>query len=218
MVRRYVFADEAGDFVFKRSARNSKYFIVCTVWLDSCKVGADLLELRRRLAWEGFQLNDFFHATEDKQAVRDEVFNLIRSEDFRVQATVMEKSKAQPQVALSKDRFYKYGWFYHLKFIGHKIVAPDLELLFTTASIGTKQGQAIFTESVNDAVQQTIKRNQWKTYFCQSSVDPCLQIADYCTWAIQRKWERGDTRSYDLIRDHIDHEFDMWSKGTTHYY
>jgi hypothetical protein len=26
--------------------------------------------------------------------------------------------------------------------------------------------------------------------------DPCLQVADYCTWAIQRKWERGDERSH----------------------
>jgi hypothetical protein len=29
--------------------------------------------------------------------------------------------------------------------------------------------------------------------------DPCLWAADYCTWAIQRKWERRDERAYELI-------------------
>lgn len=218
MARRFIFADEAGDFVFKRDNRASKYFIVCTVVLDSCDVGHELLALRRELAWEGLPLGDYFHATEDKQAVRDRVYGLIQKHNFRVHATIMEKSKAQPQVRESPERFYQYGWFYHLKWTARRLVSAESELLFTTASIGTKKGQAIFTNNVNDAVQQTIRRAQWKTYFCQSAADPCLQVADYCTWAIQRKWERGDTRSYDLIRDHVDHEGDMWARGTTHYY
>lgn len=218
MPRRFIFADEAGDFVFKNDGRASRYFIVCTVALDSCDLGTRLLDLRRELVWEGLPVSDFFHATEDKQTVRDRVYATLKDGDFRVHATVMEKAKAQPQVRASNERFYQYGWFYHLKWVASKLVQNDSELLFTTASIGTKKGQAIFTNSVNDAVQQTVKRSQWRTFFCQSMADPCLQIADYCTWAIQRKWERGDLRAYDLIRDRIDHEGDMWAKGTTRYY
>lgn len=48
--------------------------------------------------------------------------------------------------------------------------------------------------------------------------DPCLQIADYCTWAIQRQWERNDTRSTDLIKDKIKTQFDVWGRGETYYY
>ena len=48
--------------------------------------------------------------------------------------------------------------------------------------------------------------------------DPCLQIADYCTWAIQRKWEGNDPRSHVLIADKIRSEFDVWQRGTTYYY
>ena len=28
-------------------------------------------------------------------------------------------------------------------------------------------------------------------------------VADYCTWAIQRKWERDDNRSQILLQDKI---------------
>jgi len=50
----------------------------------------------------------YFHAAEDSQAVRDAVFNVIQQQDFEVQATIMEKSKAQPQVRRTKGVFYKY--------------------------------------------------------------------------------------------------------------
>ena len=219
MARRYIFADEAGDFVFKKDGRASRYFIVCTMTMDSCDLGARLLDLRRQLAWGDYTLQPCFHATEDKAPVRDEVYKLIAGQDFKIQATVMEKSKAMPQVRTSDSRFYHYGWFYHLQYASRYMVRRDAELLFTTAQVDTKKArQATFTHAVNDSLQQTVRRNDWKTHFCLSAVDPCLQIVDYCTWAIQRKWERGQSHWYDLIKGHIQHEAEMWRKGSHHYY
>lgn len=218
MTRRYIFADESGDFTFSRGNNISRHFIVCTITMDACDCGQALLELRREMVWDGLKVGNFFHATTDAKDVRDRVFNMIAKHDFRVQATIMEKSKAQPQVRSSDDRFYKYGWLYHFKHALAKHVRPDDELLITTASVGTKKGQAVFTASVNDVVQQHLPRKQWATFFCQSMADPCLQIADYCTWAIQRKWERGDSAAYDRIKDRVSHEYDLWRAGTKHYY
>ena len=217
MKRRFIFADESGDFTFSRGNNISRFFIVCTTAMDECAIGAELLTLRRNLAWKGAPLLDYFHATNDKQIIRDEVFNLMGDFKFTVQATIMEKSKAQPQVRASNDRFYKTGW-YHFKHALAKFVDPTDELMITTASIATKKGQGVFTNAVNDVVQQHLKRDQWATFFCQCASDPCLQIADYCTWALQRKWERGDTKSYDLIKDHITYEYDLWAHGSKHYY
>src|SRR5271156_2186882 len=113
---------------------------------------------------------------------------------------------------------HKYGWFYHFKFGMRNHIGVHQELMITAASIGTKRSQTEFTDAVNDVVHQTIKRQQWATSFWPAHADPCLQLADYCTWAIQRKWERGDARSYDLIKSRITYEFELWKKGTTHYY
>lgn len=222
MARRYVFADEAGDFDFVRKAHVSQYFILCAISMDSCDIGHALLELRRELIWNCQQVGPYFHASEDRQAVRDKVFALIRQTDIRIHATVMEKSKAIPRIRESKERFYQYGWFYLFKYIANKIVSKDYELMVTTASMGTKKGQATFTACVNDVLQQTVPltREQWKTSFCPAAADPCLQIADYCAWAIQRKWESGgkDKRSYDLIANQISYEYDLWAHGTKHHY
>ena len=96
----------------------------------------------------------------------------------------------------------------------------DDQLMVTTASIGVKKGQADFSNAVLDVLKQTqkIDAGSWRTTFCSSASDPCLQVADYCTWALQRKWERGDTRSYDLIKHKIKYEYELWEHGKTHYY
>ena len=45
-----------------------------------------------------------------------------------------------------------------------------------------------------------------------------LQLADYCAWAMHRKWERADTRPYALIQGKIVTEYDVFSEGTDAYF
>jgi hypothetical protein len=218
MSRLYVFADEAGDFAFKRGPNVPRFFIVCTVATRSCAASEPILELRRTLAWEQAPINQYFHCSEDAQAVRDRVFEVVRKQDFEIQATIMEKSKAQPQVRSTNQRFYKYGWFYHFGHALRSKLQAHNELQVTVASIGTKRGQRVFTHAVNDVITQYIHRDKWKTGFWPCSTDPLLQLTDYCTWAIQKKWERDDTRSYDLIKDRITYEYELWRHGNHHDY
>jgi hypothetical protein len=218
--RLFFFADEAGCFNFSRAPGASKYFVVCTIATADCsQLGTALLDLRRTLIWEGAPVAEFFHATTDKQAIRDRVFDVLQKQDFTAQATIMEKSKAMPKVRPTRHRFYHVGWYHHFKFAGPKTIGAANEIQITTASVGTKKGQAVFSNAVNDVAQQVIRGGRtYRTTFCPSMADPCLQAADYCTWAIQRKWEHGDDRSWKLIADRITHEVDMWSHGKIHYY
>ena len=163
-----------------------------------------------------------FHATTDKQIVRDAVFDLIKTIDVKVYAQILEKSKAQPNIRPTRERFYQYGWYYLFKFIAPRFVTNDTELMVTAASLGTRKERARFTSAIHDVLSQTtrIQRDKWVTAFCPAQADPCLQIADYCVWALQRKWETAgkDVRSYDLIKDKIAHEYNMFQKSGTHYY
>lgn len=217
MARLYIFADEAGDFEFSREQNVSRYFILCTVSMHSCGVASELLDLRRELAFEGLPLGDYFHCSADKQVVRDRVFEVICRHDFQIQATIMEKSKAQPRVRVDRPRFYQTGWFFHFR---HGIAVPGNpvpDLLVTAATIGTRKERASFLAAIKDVMRQTVP-GKHTTSFCPAAADPCVQVADYCAWAIQRKWERNDPRSYDLIKDRITYEYELWRHGTKHYY
>ena len=63
-----MFADEAGDFAFKRGPNISKFFIACSITVESCTLGEELLQLRREMAWQRQSMGDYFHATTDSQA------------------------------------------------------------------------------------------------------------------------------------------------------
>ncbi|WP_425404356.1 DUF3800 domain-containing protein [Hwanghaeella sp.] len=218
MALKHIFSDESGCFTFKRANGASTYFMVCTATMDRCDVGHELLDLKRELAHDGTLTRDAFHATTDSPAIRDRVFSIIENHNMRVDVTILEKSKAQPQTRRDEPTFYKYAWYYHFRHVGPQLVQVGDELAICAAALRTNKGKASFKAAVNDVAQQVIRQNVWSVSFPEAATDPCLQVADYCAWAIQRKWERGDDSAYNRISAKINTEFDLWAAGTHHYY
>jgi Protein of unknown function (DUF3800) len=214
----YLFADEAGDFAF--NARGSRYFIIGSVTLEDCAIGSKLLDLRRELTMQGRVQQGFaeFHAAEDRQEIRDLVFNLLGAHDFRVDATILDKAKTLPRLAQDHLRFYKQAWYLHFQYVGPRVVGPKDDLLVVASALQVNRKKAVLGHAVRDVVQQIAAARSYQTAFWPAQADPCLQVADYVTWAIQRKHERGDARSYELIRDKIASELQPFRIGATTYY
>src|SRR5579862_1743158 len=206
MARRYVFADECGNFDFSGKTGASKYFILTTVCVDDCVAGDALMRLRRELAWDGLGLDSELHAANDKQVVRDRVFALLAPHDLRIDATILEKAKARPSTLLTDEHFYQVAWYLHMKHIAPKIAQASDALLVVSASLGAHR-RARFQLAVHHVIQQVSPTRVFRVASWDARSDPCLQITDYCAWAIQRKWERSDDRSYQLIADKVATEF-----------
>jgi len=71
---------------------------------------------------------------------------------------------------------------------------------------------------VAEVVRQVGGISSGKVLAWPDGPDPGIQIADYCAWAIQRKWERQDTRSYAIIQRKIATEFPAFAVGSHLYY
>jgi len=218
MARIHIYADEAGNFDFSRKPGASLYFILTTVRMDDHRIAEELSAPRRELAWNGFDLRREFHATEDLQVVRNEVFRIVSVHDFRVDATLLYKPKTQPHVRATEERFYKTAWYYHMKHVTPRIAGRDDDLLVVAASVGTQKKRSTFHSAVRDVMGQVKQTGRMEVAYWPCAVEPCLQVADYCSWAIQRKWENGDTRSYELIKDKVWSEYDLFDAGKTEYY
>lgn len=218
MARVYIFADESGNFDFSRNRGATRYFILTTVTVRDCGVGDALLALRRKMAFEGDGLSTEFHATTDKQSIRDRVFDVLQQHDFRIDATVLEKCKAQPSTRTTNARFYQMAWYLHMKYVTPHVTSRGDEVLVVGAAIGTKAERAAFHATVSDVVAQVSGRLTGCAAFWAASSEPCLQVADYCAWAIQRKWELADLRSYNLIQNKIASEFQPFQIGQVSYY
>jgi hypothetical protein len=215
--RIHVFGDEGGDLTFATPGKGiSRYFMLGTIALASCDLGNQLLDLRRELAWKGVQL-DQFHATSDKQRVRDRVFAGLAQADFRFDVTILDKRKTYDHLRADPLRFYKTAWYLHLQYVAPRVVGPLDELLVVASSLQISKKKRMVHEAVADVVQQVSPTVIFHTAFAPSMSDPCLQIADYMTWAIQRKYESGDSRSYDLVSHKIASEFQPYVNGTLRY-
>lgn len=214
----YIFADEAGCFGFHRKPGASKFFMLCTISTDNCDFSSQLLDIKRKLVSGGEEKRNKLHATTDTVQTRYEVYEVLKAAYFRIDCTILEKSKAQMQTRTDDQTFYRYAWYYHFKEVGPKVCRKGEKTLLTAAALGTKKTKAAFAVSLNNAIQQIVPRDRWSLSFIESSMDPGLWAADYAAWAIQRKWERSDDHFYDLISDKIDTEFDLWQRGKIHYY
>ena len=45
-----------------------------------------------------------------------------------------------------------------------------------------------------------------------------LQVADYCCWAVYRKWQSGETAYHDQIAGGMRSEFEIFRAGKRAYY
>lgn len=210
-VRKHLFADETGNFDFSRKSGATRYFILASITLRECgTVNARLQELRHQMAWEGHDHPGPFHATKDPAPVRNRVLGIIEDLDLRVDALVLEKAKAMPHIRATEERFYKHAWFYLMRFVLPRLNCR--ELLVVPASIGNNKRRTAFHDVVREVMQQ-VGTITYRTACWDANSDACLQVADYCGWALQRKWEMGDMIPYGRIQSKIRSEYDLFAPG-----
>ena len=212
-----MFADEAGDFVFSRAKSASRYFILTTVTMRDCSIGTQLLALRRSLALRGKFVIPEFRASHDKQRVRDLVFDAMQQSSIRIDATILDKTKTQNHLRADHLRFYKEAWYLHFKYVAPKVASATDELLVVASSLQIKRKKQAIHWAIRDVVSQVSPTMFYSTAFWPAASDPCLQVADYASWAIHRKHESGDLRSFQLIAPLVKSEFQPFLSGPTTY-
>jgi hypothetical protein len=215
----YIFLDEAGDFAF--SEKGTRYFIVGSITAERpFPVYPKLTELKYDLAEQGTDL-DYFHASENAQAVRDQVFAIIQQhlDGIRIDTTIVEKCKTGPALQVP-EKFYPRMLGYHLEFILRQYRLTDFtSVIVYTDRIPVQRNR----EAVKKAVKQTLANAlppglTFQVLHHDSKSNFQLQVADYCTWAVYRKWARNDERPYRLIAPAIRSEFDIFRTGARRYY
>lgn len=215
----YVFIDEGGNLDF--SPKGSKYFTLTSV----CKyrpfaIAPQLDSLRFDILEEGTEI-EYFHCSEDRQAVRDRVFPIIASPPAfcRVDSIIVEKAKTHPSYR-DADKFYPSMLGYLLKYALKGCWNESVtEVIVITDTLPIqKKRQAVRKAILTTLRAQLPPHHGFRVLHFQSRSTYGLQAADYYNWAIGRKWELGDTRSYDLIKHRLSSEFDIFGRGTTHYY
>lgn len=215
----YVFLDEAGNFDF--SPGGTKYFVLSAVSKERpFRAYQEMTELKYNLVEDGMDI-EYFHASEDAQAVRNKVFTIIQRNlvGVRLDSLVVEKRKVGPAMR-TEEHFYPRMLGYLLRYVlnGYALDQYREVIVFTDQIPVKKKRSAIEKAAKVTLTGMLPKTAHYRVLHHDSKSNMDLQIADYCNWAIYRKWDAQDERSYRLIRPAIVSEFDFCRTGTTLYY
>lgn len=213
-----MFLDEGGDLGFH--AKGSAYFSITSLsairpfpWdIPLTQYKYDLLEY-------GLDIQGF-HATQDNSHVRGRVLGLIAGMigSFRADTVIVEKRKTGPALR-QENQFYPRMLGYLVRHVITTQMSPVAEVIVITDTLPLAGKR----NAIEKAVKETLSRMlpptaPYRVVHHTSASCQGLQAADYCNWAIWKKWERGDLSSYNMIKGAIQSEFDIFRKGTTHYY
>lgn len=159
-------------------------------------------ELADELLLSGFPSDGAFHATKDRQTIRDRVYSVLSTADFDARITAIEKRKTPPRLRPNEAEFYKFAWAVHFRELMVR-VAPEDRLTVVAATIATKMSRDFFLRAVEEVVAQYRPAGITQVLFWRDEADRCLQVADYCTWAATRMLERGDGRAMAQLGDRL---------------
>ncbi|MBI5954438.1 MAG: DUF3800 domain-containing protein [Chloroflexi bacterium] len=227
----YVYIDEGGDFNFSPSG-TKVYTITAVITHVPWECLNDISQLRHSIlsgvTHPGLLGPDYlerclsvkFHASEDKQVVRDSFFGIISNmnhDHIAAHSIVVKKNRANPSFR-EPYKFYSRVTSYLLDYIFKKYEYSKL-CIFVDGLPVNKQKDT-FLKAMKSEIKAKQPKKDFSVYFPPSNSNAYLQISDYINWAIFKKWECGDTRSYDLIRKFLRApELDLFSRGDgTEYY
>lgn len=211
----YIFADEAGNLDF--SDKGTRFFILTALSkIRPFLVFEKLTNLKYDL-WEKDVNFEYFHATEDTQLTRDEVFKILSKHcrKFTINSIVVEKRKTHPYLQ-DDARFFQKTFEILLNYILSRNTDAYKKIIIVTDNIPIRKNR----RNIEKAIKQFISSwsVEYKILHYSSKSDINLQIVDYFNWAIFRKWERNDLRSYNLIKKVVKSEFDVFRMGQQYFY
>ncbi len=203
------------------SPSGTKYFtLTSTCMVRPFSVSHTLIKLKYDLIEYGLNF-EYFHCTKNNKYVRKRVFGIIADniDSLRIDTLLVEKSKTWPALQSAKY-FYPKMLGYLLRYIINGINLDEVaEVLVITDTIPVQKKRAAVEKAVKITLKSMLPAScRFRVLHHSSKSNIGLQIADYCNWAVYRKWETGDDVPYEKIKKGINSCYDLFRSRINHYY
>lgn len=211
----YIFLDESGNLDFSHTG--TKNYVLAAVVTDNPLASSQELQ---DLKYDHLR-NDIdtthFHASEDKQAVRNDVIARLQrmTNTIKVHYIHAQKNKTYPALQNSAAFYGKLGTTL-IKFIVSWKASNYAEVVIVFDKALRIKDQKAFLGEIKPELKKIGK--PYHIYFHQTLLDFNGQIADYFAWAKYVSLERGEMRPLSSLSDITTTHFDLFARGTKEWY
>jgi len=216
----YAFLDVSGNYDFSPAGTMS-IVITSTLCGDINPGVLELHAVKHEVIDQGIDI-EYFHAAEDRQPVRDRVFNVISGlTHLRIDSIIVEKSKVDPNLR-PLNRLYPTMVEYLLQYPfdprGIDVTRFDKVLIFMDRESARAREKEALTKAVKLSLARHLRGVPYTLSMHSSASHPYLQIVDYCSWAVYVKWERGEIRPFNQIKNLVKSEFLIYQNKKAKWY
>ncbi|MDP4001738.1 MAG: DUF3800 domain-containing protein [bacterium] len=195
--------DESGDMGFGN--KSSKWFLFTLVVTNNVRKMEKIIKrVRRGLKKKYKHGYSELHAYHCDDITRTRILKELASLDISIVTTILNKEKVHIDLQNQKNYLYNYTANIILdRLINTNLINRDQHISLIVDRKDTKKNlRENFISYITNAMH---KRNHRKFEMTLSAShdEKGLQAIDFISWAIFRKYERGDYEFYEIIKNKI---------------
>jgi hypothetical protein len=202
--------DESGDLGFDFKKRGtSRYFVVTLLFVPHEKgpIEKVVKKIHSQLAKKHKKRIGTLHATDEKPVTRQRLLKALTEKDCAVMTIYLNKERVYSQLQDEKQILYNYVTNILLDRIYTKrIIDIDgpIELIASR-----RETNRFFNENFCSYLKKQVATTHQKVLpirIATPQAEKGLQVVDFVSWAIFRKYEHGDDSYYNIIKQLIAEE------------
>lgn len=200
----YILLDESGDLGFKFDKGSSKFFIVTIIFTNSKRP----LEKIARIVHSGlrkkFKKVGVLHAYKEEPVTRTRLLRKLNQQDISILAIILNKRRVYTKLKDEKAVLYNYVANILLDRLFRQKPIPTDKALTLIASL--RETNKFLNQNFKDYLRRKIIDNhklKLNIEIATPAKEKSLQVVDFVSWAIFRKYETGDDTYYNLIKSKI---------------
>ncbi|MCX6792793.1 MAG: DUF3800 domain-containing protein [Candidatus Falkowbacteria bacterium] len=199
----YIFMDESGDMGF--SDKSSKWFLFTLAIIGNDKAMEKVIKKVWKTIHKKHKHLGELHASNEKVETILKTLRLLSEiDDLKIVTIILNKKKVYLDLQEQKNYLYNYTANIVLdRLINTNILDKNEHISLIVDRKDTKKNlRENFISYITKAMYRR-DHKKFKMTLISSHDNKCLQAVDFISWAIFRKYERGDFEFYEVIKNKI---------------
>ncbi len=199
----YIFLDESGDLGF---SEESSHWLILTVLFSNNhrRIEKCVKKVHKGLKKKYKKIGEL-HAYHADAITKKRILKLLAGvEDLKVLCIILNKKKVYTDLQNQKKYLYNYTANILLDRLHNKNIFNNSDKI--VICIDQRETNKFLKKNFQDYLKNNLLKRGNKNFEIKikpSQTEKCLQAADFISWAIFRKYEKGDYEYYEIIKNKV---------------